>query len=102
MVFNWVKLQKFCECYPEFIFFSIPGVIYPVATRWQWGGGFLVKGFDYGNEIGRVGYIVSLRVSWWWKVFLEKYREMVHRLFLYGLFVKLFLYRVTYRHNKHS
>ncbi|KAL4224963.1 ammonium transmembrane transporter [Mactra antiquata] len=37
--------------------FLVKGVIYPICTHWQWGGGFLVKGVDYGGDIGRVGYI---------------------------------------------
>jgi hypothetical protein len=38
---------------------SLAGIIYPVVTHWQWGGGFLVKGIDYGGDIGRLGYTVN-------------------------------------------
>jgi ammonia channel protein AmtB len=37
----------------------LTGIIYPVVTHWQWGGGFLVKGIDYGGDIGRLGYTVN-------------------------------------------
>ena len=36
------------------------GFVYPIATHWYWGGGFLLKGVDYGGDIGTVGYYVCI------------------------------------------
>ncbi|XP_052799000.1 putative ammonium transporter 1 [Mya arenaria] len=47
-----------CEFLAYFVYsFLITGVVYPVATHWYWGGGFLAQGVDYGGDIGVVTYI---------------------------------------------